>query len=381
MNFADFPMLGFNKNWVVVSINMFIGGGGFSNERVLVLNYPALRTGTGQGVYFTGLTDFCLHPATTYSATENTEYLVSHLSSGGATYRLTTITGTPAAPVLTPGTVKVRPGGGWTQAGGNSLPQAMGTCATTPMKLESGDSFVRSNVVFRNSSIWYPQTIGLPAARTALTVDRTAAQWTQLDTGGNVIQGGRVEDPAATPTNGGKWYSYPSISVNTSNDVLFGFSQFASNQFASAGYTYRDHTDAAGTMRDPLIFKAGDDCYSKDFGSGRNRWGDYSHTMVDPTNDCNMWTIQEYAKFQAPPTVGGSTSKWGTWWAKVVPLSTCVAPPPILVAAGATVINESCVPANSAADPGERVTVNLKVMTMVVAAQQISWERCWHPPM
>ncbi|MGH9961737.1 MAG: hypothetical protein ACREBC_32180, partial [Pyrinomonadaceae bacterium] len=230
------------------------------------------------------------------------------------------------------------------------------------MKIESGDAFVRSNVVFRNNSIWYPQTIGLPAGRTALTVDRTAAQWTQLDTAGNVVQGGRVDDPTATPINGGKWYSYPSISVNTSNDVLFGFSEFASNQFASAGYTYRDHTDAAGTMRDPVIYKAGDDCYSKDFGSGRNRWGDYSHTMVDPTNDCNFWTIQEYAKFQAPPTVGGSASKWGTWWAKLVPLATCVAPPPLIVAAGATLVNESCQPANKVADPGERVTVNLKVM-------------------
>ena len=28
VNFADFPMLGFNKNWVVVSINMFDGTSG-----------------------------------------------------------------------------------------------------------------------------------------------------------------------------------------------------------------------------------------------------------------------------------------------------------------------------------------------------------------
>ena len=322
LNFADFPMLGFNKNWVVVSINMFTSTGAFSNGRSLVVDYPTLRTGSLSAMYFTGASaanaGFCMHPATTYSATEGTEYLVAHLSSGGATYRLHTITGTPGAPVFNLSlTNKTRPGGGWTQPGGNILPQAVGTCTTTPMKMDVGDAFVRTNVVFRNGTIWYPQTVGIPAG----VLTHTASQWTQLDTAGNTLQGGRVEDPTATATNGGKWYAYASIAVNATNDVLFSFSQFSSTQFASSGYTYKDHTDAAGTMRDPVIFKAGEDCYSKDFGSGRNRWGDYSHTMVDPTNDCSFWTIQEYAKLQAPPTVGGSTSKWGTWWAKVNAIS------------------------------------------------------------
>jgi len=331
LNFADFPMLGFNKNWVVVSINMFTSAGAFSNGRALVLNYPNLRTGSLTGTYFTGVSaanaGFCMHPATTYSSTEETEYLVAHQASAGATYRMHTITGTPAAPTFTIGALKVRPGGGWTQPGGNILPQAQGTCTTTPMRMDVGDSFVRSNVVFRNGSIWYPQTVGIPAG--GLT--HTAAQWTQLDTAGNVLQGGRVEDPTATLTNGGKWYSYPSISVNATNDVLLGFSQHSSTQFASSGYTYKDHTDGAGTMRDPVIFKAGEDCYSKDFSTGRNRWGDYSHTMVDPTNDCSFWTIQEYAKLQAPPTVGGSTSKWGTWWARINAITSISAQADIVV--------------------------------------------------
>ncbi|MFY9607365.1 MAG: C25 family cysteine peptidase [Blastocatellia bacterium] len=318
INFADFPMLGFNKNWVVVSINMFNGASGaFSDGRSLVLDYPTLRTGVLSGTYFTGVSamnaGFCMHPATTYSATENIEYLVAHLGSAGATYRMHTITGTPGAPVFTLGVTKTRPGGGWTPPGGNILPQAMGTCATTPMNMDVGDAFIRNNVVFRDSSIWYPQTVGIPAG--GLT--HTAAQWTQLDTSGNVLQGGRVEDPTATATNGGKWYAYPSIAVNAADDVLLGFSEFSSAQFGSAGYTYRDHLDSLGTMRDPAIFKAGEDCYSKDFSTGRNRWGDYSHTMVDPTGDSNFWTIQEYAKLQAPPSLDGSTSKWGTWWAKV----------------------------------------------------------------
>ena len=166
-----------------------------------------------------------------------------------------------------------------------------------------------------------------------------------------------MKTPQPLPTNGGKWYAYSSIAVNASNDVLLGFSEFESDGFADAGYTYHDHTDAAGTMRDPVIYKAGEDCYSKDFASGRNRWGDYSHTMVDPTDDCSFWTIQEYAKLQAPPTVGGSTSKWGTWWARVNPLVSCAS----LAAGTGSLVTESCPPANSQIDPGERVTVHLQV--------------------
>ena len=317
VNFADFPMLGFNKNWTVVSINMFASS--FNDGRVLVIDYPALRTGVFSARLFSGISSanggFSMHPATTYSSSEETEHLVSHISSASATYKLSTITGTSAAPVLTIGATKTRAGGGWVQPGGNILPQAMGTCSSTPMNIDSGDAFIRTNVVFRNSSIWYAQTVGLPSG--GLT--HTAAQWTQLNTAGDVVQGGRIDDPTATASNGGKWYSYPSIAANANNDVLVGFSQMSSAQFASAGYAYHDHNDGAGVMRDPVISKAGEDCYSKDFASGRNRWGDYSHTMVDPTGDRNFWTIQEYARAQAAPSVGGSTSKWGTRWTKVNP--------------------------------------------------------------
>src|SRR5450759_359854 len=113
VNFADFPMLGFNKNWVVVSINMFSTV--FNDGRSLVIDYPTLRTGTLSATYFTGVSaanaGFCMHPATTYSSTESTEYLVAHLSSASARYRMHTITGTPAAPVFTLGATMTRPGG------------------------------------------------------------------------------------------------------------------------------------------------------------------------------------------------------------------------------------------------------------------------------
>lgn len=338
-SFADFPMLGFNKNWIAIGYNMFTNSTLTNNDaRILVIDYPSARAGVPAGslsaTNITGFGGICEHPVTTYSPTENNLYVVRHGSSASASYRVETITGTPTSIGITVGTVKARPGGGWIQVGGNILPQQCVTalpiptftCPATPVGMDAGDSAVRSNPVFRNGKIYYAQTVGIDIDANA-TIDHTAAQWTILDTTAgnfaNVLDGGRVEDATATPSNGGKWYGYPSITANKNGDVMFGFSQFASNQYASAGYTFRAAADAAGTMRDPVIYKAGEDYYQKDFGSGRNRWGDYSHTVVDPVNDRDLWTIQEYAQQRVgsgtPPQTGlnSNDSRWGTWWAKV----------------------------------------------------------------
>src|SRR5207237_2936062 len=123
---------------------------------------------------------FCMHPATTYSATEETLYIPAHGSSSQATYRMHKITGTPSDPTLTFDSVsKFRPGTGWVAPGGDLLPQTCvgipgTTCPTTLRAIESVDSQIRSNVIFRNGNIWYAQTIRLPDVGIADSL----AEWT-----------------------------------------------------------------------------------------------------------------------------------------------------------------------------------------------------------
>ena len=317
-DWADFPMLGFNKNWVALAVNMFPVTTGSPANRFYAIDYPALLGGSASGIVFTG-TGFCAHPAETYSATEGNLYVPIHNSSAGAKYYLYTVTGTPGSPSISLSAQKTRTGGGWTQVSGDIGPQTCvsGTysCPGTLSKFNLGDSYIRNNVVFRNNAIWYTQAVGLPAGG---SITHTAAQWTKIDVNGDFLDGGRIEDPTANATSG-SWYSYPSIAVNANNDVVVGFSKMDGTGYASAGYAMRLGTDAAGTMQDPVIYKNGVDYYEKKFGGTRNRWGDYSHTMVDPVEDVSFWTVQEYAKLRAAPSVGGSVSKWGTWWAKVAP--------------------------------------------------------------
>jgi hypothetical protein len=158
--------------------------------------------------------------------------------------------------------------------------------------------------VYRNGSLWTAQTIFMPATGTP---NRCSVQWWQVDTTagdvGGIQQLGRIDDPTAT-----LFYAYSSIGVNSESDALVGYSQFSATQYAGSGSSLRMAGDAPSTLRAGIVLEAGQASYFKDQGAGDNRWGDFSSTVVDPLNDLNLWTLQEYA---------ATDNDWGTWWGEV----------------------------------------------------------------
>ena len=310
---ADYPMVGFNKNWIGIGLNFFANSNNaFVNAQTWALDYPAARSGTGTGWSntFTG-GHFSIHPAVTQSATESVLYWVENWSNASSEYVLYRTTGPSGTGVTQIVAQKAHTLGASAELGGNILPQSGSATG-----IEVNDSRINSNAVFRNNTVWFTHTVAFPAsATTSAQIQHTAAQWLQVDTSANFLQGGRIVDPTATPTNGGSWYTFPSIAVNASNDVVVGFTRGSSSTFASAGYALRAGTDPAGTMRDPVVYKAGEAKYFKTFSGTSNRWGDYSSTHVDPVNDTDFWTLQEYARL--PNGCRAGFDCWGTWWAKV----------------------------------------------------------------
>jgi len=123
---------------------------------------------------------------------------------------------------------------------------------------------------------------------------------------GAIQQRGRIDD-----ASGATFYAYPSIAVNANSDVLIGYSRFSASQYASANYSFRQSCNAANTLQSDAVLKAGEGPYYKiGVSSQKNRWGDYSSTVVDPANDLDMWTIQEYA---ATPAGTGANDGNGRW--------------------------------------------------------------------
>jgi cell division septation protein DedD len=309
---ADAPTLGFNVNWIVVQGNMFTMANGFSSSTLWVFNKANLYA-NGAGAYTkikepSGFGDI---PATTYDPAIATMYLAETYSPGTAKLRISTITGAVGSEVLTTGVAFPTGSSAWRSRGAtvNFAPQLGST-----QKIDTDDDRLES-CVYRNDAIWISHTVFLPASSTPT---RSSAQWWEIDASagnlGATLQFGRVDDP----TNN-FFYAYPSIAVNANNDALIGYSRFSASQYASANYSFRYGTDPIDTLRADTVMKAGLASYYKDFGTGDNRWGDYSATVVDPVNDLDMWTLQEYA---------GTNNTWGTWWGTVSPSSSISSPSP-----------------------------------------------------
>ena len=314
---VDFPSIGFNKDWIVVSANMFptfFTFGQLATVNIWAFNKTNLYT-NGVGM-FTLLQDpsgrgFTMVPAQTYDETLATMHLVEvdnlaqNIFNAGTFLRHSTITGPVGAERLILGQHFITATNAWFNADPfipGLLPQA-GTNAFFA-GIDGGDARIR-DLIYRNGTLWCAHTVFLPAGFPTYS----AAQWWQFTPNGELLQFGRVED-----TTGITSYAYPSIAVNRCDDVLMGFSSFSTNQFASASYAFRKASDPPNTMCDPALLKPGEAPYFKTFSGFINRWGDYSATVVDPVNDLDMWTIQEYAA-TPDPTFG--ESRWGTWWGRL----------------------------------------------------------------
>ncbi len=72
----------------------------------------------------------------------------------------------------------------------------------------------------------------------------------------------------------------------------------------------------------PILLKLGVDDYQILDRLGRNRWGDYSATVVDPDNPLCFWTFQEWADFD----INGN-DQWATQITQICLASPVPLPP------------------------------------------------------
>lgn len=100
----------------------------------------------------------------------------------------------------------------------------------------------------------------------------------------------------ATITEVGLDLIYPSIAVNSSGNIVIGCTATGGNVGQFPGVMIFVGQDDGATMSFSAgdLIKAGERVYEKDV-SGRNRWGDYSAAVVDPTDEKRFWIFQTWA--------------------------------------------------------------------------------------
>ncbi len=324
----DHPYLGFDNRLLVVSGRKFPGALNFSGPILFAFDKANLAAGNpitfgtnAQTIEKTTSDGDAPCPVTVYGLSAvpaTTFYIMQNWNGSSSAIRLSTITGN--IPTLTWNTTAaVFPSGGSAWAGGslgNLAPQLGET-----RKLAVNDARI-SSAVMVNGQIWCAHHIGLPATG----FDHTAVQWWELSPAGDVLQRGRIDDPTGLTSR-----YFPTIAVNPAENVLIGYTVSSPSTRVNAAYSTRSATTPPNTTDDEYVYKGGISTYWKDYSSGRARWGDYSHSAVDPVTG-NLWTIQQYAEQRAGAS--DNQSKYGVWWAEVsfltflndAALSTIIAP-------------------------------------------------------
>jgi hypothetical protein len=315
-SFTDFDTLGIDDNGVYFGMTIFPGSANSYAKIAATPKAPLIAASPSLGAVtqFSNITDMYSspQPAFNFDAVGPTgpAFFVASSTTvfGNVNYR--TLTWSGGTPSLS--TTKVLS----TPAYGDEPPNAPAMGSTTAV--DTGDDRLLTAVI-RNQHLWTARNVGVDASGGDSNASRAGIDWMELNattTTLSLVEDGRIFDSAASNP---RFYYYPSITVTGQGDMRIGFSGSKSTEFIGAYSAGRLVGDPAGTTTAPVQFKAGERAYTIDDNSGSNRWGDYSYTSTDPSDNMTAWTIQEYSSNVQP-----GVDNWGTW------VQTLPAPAPTL---------------------------------------------------
>ena len=279
---ADFPTLGVDQAGVYVAANMFPTGFGSTYTHVLVLPKSDLLAGTptvANATLFESInpnnTGYSIQPVVDMGNTGLPVALMSAYNVPSGWLKRSDITGTINSPTLSTG-------GGFINITANPSPPD----ADQPgpkQNIETNDARFSSFATLINGSIWAVDCVE------DLGTGNAAIAWYEIRESDNaLLQQGLISDPVLD-------FFYPSIAVNPFGDVMIGFS--GSDNVSTFVSTYAILGETLGgvtTFGSPLLLQSGVADYLQLDSINRNRWGDYSATILDPTDPYTFWTFQEW---------------------------------------------------------------------------------------
>lgn len=334
--FADYPSLGVDVNALYIGCNMFLGGGASGttgwviNKANLLAGAPTLTvTAFRQMATAAGAGPFSPRGVTNDDPAATTGYFIG---ADNATFGRLTLRriGTPGGtPTISANITLTVP----TTSDPENVPAQGSTVNIEATNDRLFDARIRRNHITGIRSIWTAHAIEVNASGVASASGaRNGVRWYQVSNytaTPALTQSGTLFDNSATAPD---FYVYPTIAATGQGHMAVGASVGATDRFMSAVTAGRFRTDAAGTIQAPLIIEPGAAAYTVTFGGPRNRWGDYSSTVVDPTDDMTIWTIQEYCN---------GTNSWGLRVAQLraPPPATPTACSPASLTAGASNVN------------------------------------------
>jgi len=290
---ADYPTLGFNKDGMYLAANMFPipgrGAGGILPVTIVAIPKDDLLGPTPTVVRATkfenvssSIIGIGVQPVVDLDNQGQPAALLSNFQTASGLLKRADILGDIISPTLdtSGGLISVQPF--------SSISSAEQPGPKQNLEIANGTIF-HGNIVKQNGAMWGVQTVNRQG--------RGALRWFQIDADTNILlQEGLIADSQLN-------FYYGSIAVNKFDDVVIGFSGSSESQFVSSYAALGNTVLGTTTFGEPVQLKAGVAAYFQDFGTGRNRWGDYSATVIDPADPFTFWTFQEFVS---------SEDRWST---------------------------------------------------------------------
>jgi len=300
-DFFDYPTLGIDKFSLYIGGNMFARQTTYSGSTMWVVDKASLLAGsmkvtsfpnsvthtdmyTPQGVhnddpnategYFIGA-----------SQTYYSKLVIRRVSYLGSTPTLSSDLNLSTQTMYTPNTV---PTLGGTAIDGNDRR----LCA----------AMIKKNKISGQANLWVAQGTLLDRSGIGGSAgDRDGALWLEigsLTSTPTILQSATLFDGVNSSSSSAENYIYPTIAMNGQGNSLMGFTSAGPSKYTQAAAAQRFRTDAFASFHASTDFTNTTSSYNP----GANRWGDFTQTVVDPTDDMTMWTFTEYV-----PT----TNAWG----------------------------------------------------------------------
>jgi hypothetical protein len=307
--FADYDTLGIDANALYVGVNIFgtRRGGTFSGTTLFVIRKSSVM-GPGPIVVtaFRGLAALVHHTFTgpyspqgvvNYDPAATEGYVIGVDAGLYGLLQLRRISNPGGTPSISSDITITIPLNGGTIA----VPH-LGNTGGSFGNLDGADYRLMC-ATLRNGSLWTCANIAVDNTGSASGTDtRMGVRWYQLSgiASGQtpaIVQSGTLYQPSASNTTDQRSYWMGSLMVSGQGHVALGFSVAGANEYANAGTVGRLSNDPLGALRTPALYTASSTAYNPpgDTGSANGRrWGDFSYTSLDPSDDMTMWTVNEY---------------------------------------------------------------------------------------
>ncbi|MEB2296104.1 MAG: T9SS type A sorting domain-containing protein [Ignavibacteria bacterium] len=295
---GDFPQIGYDDQAIYINSRSFSWAGYYQYNKIRILDKSVLYASNGGVLPFVDLWSIgrpnvpsdkpdVLEPAICYTPGQG-GYFFNTLQNGGVyTIMYKLLNPTSPTPRLRGKTLVVN------SYGNAPLAQQLGGGTG----IESGGSKHRHSPIVRDNYLYAAHSIA-----NTTNASYSSVRYYKVD-----LSNASISEQAELGMIG-YYYLYPALAIDKDHNILVTFSRSATTEYVGAFVSSKYAADPPG-LNPSLILQPGLGNYVVDFGSGRNRWGDYMGIYLDPVNEYDVWTFTEYVR---------STNTWGTYVGRIL---------------------------------------------------------------